>query len=59
MGIPHVDEVTEVKDRTIVALVSIAAITLLTALGYNSALIGLLAIILGFYFGRETGNKEE
>jgi len=49
----------KLKDRTIVALVSIVAITVLTALGYNSALIGLLAIILGFYFGRETGNQED
>ena len=47
------------KDRTIVALVALVSITILVALGHNGALIGLLAIILGFYFGRETGNKEE
>jgi len=47
------------KDRTIVAMFAIAAITFLTALGHNGALIGLLAIILGFYFGRETGNKND
>jgi len=46
------------KDRTIVALVSIGAITLLVYLGHNGALINLLAIIMGFYFGRETGEKE-
>lgn len=46
------------KDRTIVALVAIAAITVLVTLGHNSALPGLLGVILGFYFGRETGDKE-
>lgn len=46
------------KDRTLVALVSIAAITFLVYLGHNSALINLLAIIMGFYFGRETGEQE-
>ena len=46
------------KDRTIVALVSIAAITLMVYMGHNGALVSLFAIILGFYFGRETGNKE-
>ncbi|MBA7482671.1 hypothetical protein ES707_18165 [subsurface metagenome] len=48
----------KVKDRTIVALVSIAAITFMVYLGHNSAMISLLAIIMGFYFGRETGDKE-
>jgi len=48
----------KLKDRTIVALVSIGAITLLVYLGHNGALINLLAIIMGFYFGRETGEKE-
>ncbi len=43
------------KDRTIVALVSIVIIGGLVALGYNSSLPGLLGVILGFYFGRETG----
>lgn len=41
------------------ALVAIACITTLVALGHNSALPGLLSVILGFYFGRETGNQEE
>ena len=48
----------KLKDRTIVALVSIGAITLMVYLGHNGALVSLFAIILGFYFGRETGNKE-
>jgi len=48
----------KVKDRTIVALAAIACITVLVALGHNSALPGLLGVILGFYFGRETGDKE-
>jgi len=47
-----------VKDRTIVALVSIVVIAGLVAMGYNSSLPGLLGVILGFYFGRETGDKE-
>ena len=47
------------KDRTIVALFSIACIAGLVALGHNGAMISLLAIIMGFYFGRETGNKDE
>ena len=47
------------KDRTIVALVSITCISALVALGHNGAMISLLAIIMGFYFGRETGDKEE
>ncbi len=46
------------KDRTIVALVSIVTIAALVALGHNGAMISLLAIIMGFYFGRETGDKE-
>lgn len=46
------------KDRTIVALVSIAAICILVYLGHNSALVSLLAIILGFYFGRDTKMEE-
>ena len=46
------------KDRTIVALVSIVAITLMVYLGHDGALVNLFAIILGFYFGRETGDKE-
>lgn len=46
------------KDRTIVALASIAAITILVYLGHNGAMVSLFAIILGFYFGRETGNTE-
>ena len=46
------------KDRTIVALLSIGAITVLVYLGHNGALLNLFAIILGFYFGRETGNEE-
>lgn len=45
------------KDRTIVALVSIAIIGGLVALGHNGALLQLLGIILGFYFGRETGEN--
>lgn len=49
----------KVKDRTIVALVSIVVIGGLLALGHNSALPGLLGVILGFYFGRETGDQEE
>jgi len=48
-----------VKDRTIVALAAITCITVLVALGHNTALPGLLGVILGFYFGRETGNKED
>ena len=48
----------KLKDRTIVALASIAAITFMVALGHNSAVISLLAIILGFYFGRETSQEE-
>ena len=47
------------KDRTIVALFSIGCITVLVYLGHNSAMISLLAIIMGFYFGRETGDKED
>jgi len=43
------------KDRTIVALFSIACITALVYMGHNGAMISLLAIIMGFYFGRETG----
>jgi len=50
--------VTDVKDRTIVALVSIVTIAILVALGHNTTLPGLLGVILGFYFGRETGDKE-
>lgn len=46
------------KDRTIVALVSIGVIGVLVYMGHNSALISLFAIILGFYFGRETGDRE-
>ncbi|MBA7619393.1 hypothetical protein ES703_26732 [subsurface metagenome] len=46
------------KDRTIVALVSIVAITAMVYMGHNGALVNLFAIILGFYFGRETGDKE-
>ena len=46
------------KDRTIVALVSIVVIAGLVALGHNGAMIGLLGIIMGFYFGRETGDQE-
>lgn len=46
------------KDRTIVALVSILVIAGLLVLGHNSSLPGLLGVILGFYFGRETGNQE-
>ena len=46
------------KDRTIVALVSIVTIAGLMIMGHNSALPGLLGVILGFYFGRETGDKE-
>lgn len=47
------------KDRTIVALVSIVVIGGLLALGHNSALPGLLGVILGFYFGREVGETNE
>lgn len=43
------------KDRTIVALVSIVVIGGLLAMGHNSSLPGLLGVILGFYFGREVG----
>lgn len=46
------------KDRTIVALAAIAAITALVYMGHNGALLNMLSIILGFYFGRETGDKE-
>lgn len=46
------------KDRTVVALISIGAITLMVYMGHDGALISLFGIILGFYFGRETGNKE-
>lgn len=46
------------KDRTIVALASIGAITVLVYMGHNGVLINLLSIIMGFYFGRETGEKE-
>ena len=46
------------KDRTIVALASIGAITLLVYMGHNGALLNMLAIIMGFYFGRETGDQE-
>ena len=46
------------KDRTIVALVSIGAISILVYLGHNSAMISLLAIILGFYFGRDAQKEE-
>jgi len=48
-----------VKDRTIVALVSIVAITVLVYMGHNGALVNLFAIILGFYFGRETGEPNQ
>lgn len=48
----------KLKDRTIVALVSIIVIAALVALGHNTTLPGLLGVILGFYFGRETGDKE-
>jgi len=46
------------KDRTIVALVSIVVIAGLVALGHNGALLNILGIIMGFYFGRETGDTE-
>ena len=46
------------KDRTIVALVSIVVIGGLLALGYDSALPGLLGVILGFYFGRDSQPEE-
>lgn len=46
------------KDRTIVALISIVAITAMVYMGHNGALVSLFAIILGFYFGRETGDQE-
>ena len=48
----------KVKDRTIVALVSIVVIAGLVALGHNGALLNILGIIMGFYFGRETGDEE-
>lgn len=49
----------KVKDRTIVAILSIGAITILVYLGHDGALLNLFSIILGFYFGRETGDIEE
>ena len=49
---------TVLKDRTIVALASIVVIGALVALGHNGALVNILGIIMGFYFGRETGDKE-
>ncbi|GAI91594.1 unnamed protein product, partial [marine sediment metagenome] len=48
----------KVKDRTIVAIISIVAITFMVYIGHNGAMISLLAIIMGFYFGRETGDQE-
>lgn len=47
------------KDRTIVALVSIVMIGGLIAMGHNGTMISLLAIIMGFYFGREVGETNE
>ena len=40
------------------ALVSIVAITALVYMGHDGALMNLFSIILGFYFGRETGDTE-
>lgn len=40
------------------AILSIGAITVLVYLGHDGALLNLFSIILGFYFGRETGEAD-
>jgi len=47
-----------VKDRTIVAIALIAACAGLMYCGKNSALPSLLAVVAGFYFGREAHAEE-
>jgi hypothetical protein len=47
------------KDRTMVALVTVPVCGILIWLGHNGAIIALLSTIIGWYFGRESGEKEK
>ena len=46
------------KERTIVACISIPVCAALVALGHDGAVLVILSTIVGWYFGRESSEKE-